>query len=541
MHKERIQKSLYFIYCAIFFIAMTIPAVMTPFAPGVIGSDTAEKFDFSTQFGMRRQLVSLDAALKTALFRESPNEKVVYGREGWLFLAETLDWDTIPNNTLGKTATRIVRTLLIMKEYIEDNGARFIFMPAPNKARIYHENLPYYEPWPGQDKKVLYDLVLERAAAAGVNSIRLAERFSHLKLNDPDTPIYHKLDSHWNYLGAAEAYRMAMAEIESLLPDAKIAYEKYRENAVRVEADWLGDLDRMLNPMSERMDVQHYFDIPVEYRSRKPIVNLEDINIVSTSEKNDVRVLFFRDSFANALIQFFSNNLGEAAYTRSMPYPLSRVDNGSYDIVVAEIVERNLHWIVNSAPAIPAPLRVRHPSPGDLTGEAEVSPGTVNYTYLLQCLDDAQPLPENAVKAVFLEPSPDGPANQGAKLFGCIYPGFVPIHDEMRIFPLYENENGEIIFFEAFPIFEPDMYDIIMKNVIFNASVYNGGTGGGNLYPEITEHGFSFQINDDELSDGKHAVRALFVTYGGAGGNSFTWAGVSEQLMEYIKYEQSYE
>jgi hypothetical protein len=276
-----------------------------------------------------------------------------------------------------------------------------------------------------------------------------------------------------------------------MLPE--FIYNSYSDIAPRAEADWYSDLDRMLNPLSEKLDVQYYYDFVKKYSSRKPVVNLEDINIITYASINDVRALFFRDSFANALIQFFSNNLGEASYTRIMPFPLGRVENGAYDIVVAEIVERNLHWITDGAPDIPAPLRA---GPGAAAGE------------FLRMRDEASILPHGAVMAEF-ENMKDGEKNNGIAIKGCFDPALLRPGDEMRIFPVLDND-GDIYIYEAFPILE--------KGISGRAPE----AWGDNL----SDCGFSLRINDNKLLEKDFIISIMLVSYTEDAEQIPQWAGI---------------
>ncbi|MCL2059584.1 MAG: hypothetical protein FWH01_11120, partial [Oscillospiraceae bacterium] len=351
---------------------------------------------------------------------------------------------------------------------------------------------------------------------------------------------YHRLDTHWNNVGAMEAYRTIMAEIERLQPG--IAYDSYADRLPHARADWPGDLERMLNPASSRMDTQHYYEIASEYRSRKPIVNLDDLNIVSTSEKNDARALFFRDSFANALIPLFSNNFGEASYTRSAPFPLSRAEGGAYDFVVAEIAERNIHWIVSTAPTVPAPLRAVLADGADgvdsayganvvdgVDGSDDAVYGASNN--LTQLLGEAPLLSDGAVKAAIFEPGPDAVTVGGARVFGCFDPAYLSDGREIRIYPVFESvdsEAGVLLVFEAFPILESE----IQEQAVAFASLHGGASvpvGGG----DMSDCGFSFQINDSELPDGYYILKILLVAYGLDDSETSLWSGISGPVLEY--------
>jgi len=593
------------LYCVIALAMVSLPGALTPFVPGTTERDTVRadgSFEFSTSFGLRKQLIALDASIKTTLFGESPNEEVVFGRDGWLFLSETLDKNAAPNRPSGLAAVRIARTLKLIDEYINKNGARFLFVVAPNKARVYGEYLPYYAPWPGSMEKILYDRLLERLDELGVPYIDLGGTFMRLKEENPDVLYYHRLDSHWNNLGALEAYRAVMAHMGMAMAEGVgnaagdrddtsdrddafgadlFTYADYSGTEPRIERDWPGDLDRMLNPMSERTDIQYYYDIKNIYRSRKPIVNPEEMNISSTSDVNGVRVLFFRDSFANSLIQFFSNNLGEAAYTRAVPFPLGRAEGGAYDFVVAEIVERNLDWIVKAAPPMPAPLRARRVSSETDTGDAAAGAGGITAEdtvanaggitaedtaagawgitaddvaarYAAGSENDAESgsviydteaagsgdlpgmaslarqLPDDAVYAEFAEPPPDAPPDNAGRISGYVEPAYVSADGETRVYAVFEGGEGRVQFiFEAFPILEENIRGRVYK-LDSQDYVANHGT-------DIADCGFSFKINGEELPEGTYEVKILLVPCDSSPSSDAECPKISKPMLIYSK------
>jgi hypothetical protein len=394
------------VYCAIFFAVIAAPMLAMPFFPGATerelpaaaqGGETAggqaqpqdqdqaqrqgpaqaggllavsaaasarirgfEDF-IDSSFGFRRQLIALDAAFRERAFGESSNEKIVIGSDGWLYLAETLDPSSAANSASERLAARIARTLALHREYLEGQGTGLLFAAAPNKARVYGEYLPYYAPLPNAGDGGLLGAVNRRLDACGVARADLAALFA--KLNSAtekadNVYYYHKLDTHWNYLGAAEVYRELMGLMsESGRFGGGLAYDAYEDAAPAAAQDWQGDLEAMLNPVAQRLDTQYRYGIERTFRTRRPLVNEEDMTIVSASGRNGANVLFFRDSFANSLIQFFSNNLGGAEYLRAMPYQLARAGGGAFDMAIIEIVERNLPLLVKSASAVPAPSR----------------------------------------------------------------------------------------------------------------------------------------------------------------------------------------
>ena len=93
-------------------------------------------------FALRQEMVTANAALQTTLLATSPAEDVIYGSDGWLYYAETLD-DYQNHATLTEEQARqIAQTVADMQAYCEARGARFVFTIAPNKNSLYPEHMP---------------------------------------------------------------------------------------------------------------------------------------------------------------------------------------------------------------------------------------------------------------------------------------------------------------------------------------------------------------------------------------------------------------
>ena len=312
---------------------------------------------FEKGFGFRRQLIALDAAFREAVFKESSNSLVASGRNGWLFLGETVDRESPANAYSSRLPGNIAHTLALVNEYLTANGVYFILAVAPNKASVYPEYLPYYAPNPNAPGDSLAYRLYDELDILGVPYIDFKDKLAAQKT--PEHTLYHKRDTHWNNIGAMAAYREIAERIaaEMLARGTECPYDGYGAAMAEPLENWTGDLDLMLDPETGTKDVQYDYRIGRNYESRKPIVSFDDMEIITGSDTNGVKIIMFRDSFANALIPLLSNNFGEAAYLRSVPYAFNRAVSRGYDVAVLEIAERNLPEIANRAPVIPAPRR----------------------------------------------------------------------------------------------------------------------------------------------------------------------------------------
>ena len=286
-------------------------------------------------FALRQEMVTANAALQTTLLSTSPAEDVIYGKDGWLYYAETLN-DYQNHATLTEEeAAQIAQTIADMQTYCEARGATFLFTIAPNKNSLYPENMParYLQ----SDSLGNYELVKPFLEEYGVN---YADLFTFL--SGQEETLYLRTDSHWTNRSAALAHDFLM---ESL----GLPYTAFGEADYTTEETHRGDLYEMLYPKGTAREAQQQYDIDFSYVT--PPRTAEDILIQTTSENAaNGRLILCRDSFGNALHPFLAADFREAVITRQMPYPLEQVQAG--DTVIVEIVERNLANILKYPPEL---------------------------------------------------------------------------------------------------------------------------------------------------------------------------------------------
>lgn len=284
-------------------------------------------------FALRQEMVTANAMLQTGLLATSPAEDVIYGTDGWLYYAETLD-DYQNRATLTDEEVRqIAQTIADMQAYCEARGAQFVFTIAPNKNSLYPEHMParYLQ----SDSPGNYEKLKPLLEEYGVH---YADLFTFL--SEQDEILYLKTDSHWTNRGAALAHDFLMETIG--LPHTAFAQAEYTTAETH-----RGDLYEMLYPKGTAREAQQTYETTFSYVSEPRTA--EDILIQTTSpDAPNGRLLLCRDSFGNALHPFLAEDFREATITRQMPYPLEQVQAG--DTVIVEIVERNLANLLKYPP-----------------------------------------------------------------------------------------------------------------------------------------------------------------------------------------------
>lgn len=284
-------------------------------------------------FALRQEMVTANAMLQTGLLATSPAEDVIYGTDGWLYYAETLDDYQNRATLTDEEVQQIAQTIADMQAYCEARGAQFVFTIAPNKNSLYPEHMParYLQ----SDSPGNYEKLKPLLEEYGVH---YADLFTFL--SEQDEILYLKTDSHWTNRGAALAHDFLMETLG--LPHTAFAQAEYTTAETH-----RGDLYEMLYPKGTAREAQQAYETTFSYVSEPRTA--EDILIQTTSpDAPNGRLLLCRDSFGNALHSFLAEDFREATITRQMPYPLEQVQAG--DTVIVEIVERNLANLLKYPP-----------------------------------------------------------------------------------------------------------------------------------------------------------------------------------------------
>ncbi|MGN0369025.1 MAG: hypothetical protein ACI4EW_00585 [Butyrivibrio sp.] len=372
------KKILKIVYVAVFFIACALPGVMT-FANKNEHIGNEQKVDiqnisysnfssvldtwFSSSFGLRSEFIELNNRIRYNVFHQSGEDSVIVGKNGWLFYQSALH-DYIGLDVISDAeAAKIVSILQIASDGVKEQQSMLIFVSPPNKMEIYGENMPYYCRESGEDGN--YELIMAALNDTDVRYVDLKKVLLEKK-ETAGMEIYHKTDSHWNNLGAAAAY-------DAIMEEAGITHTDYSQIAVSVRENFSGDLYGMLFPKGNQKDAQVYFDIEDKFYYTSNFRTYDDMLITTENDMGSGSVLMYRDSFGNALYSFFANDFETAEFSRAMPYDLT--DVSGKDVVVIELVERNLTNLLKYPPVVTAP--VTHMFDSDvqttvLPGEASV-------------------------------------------------------------------------------------------------------------------------------------------------------------------------
>lgn len=228
---------------------------------------------------LRKWLLAPAQRFLTAVFRTG-NEKVIVGKDGWLFFSGDYEYLVNPGfldaGALAKRAQKgvqpdPVKAICDFDRQLKNRGIRLIVLPVPVKPMIYADKLGA-KTFPLQNPS--FAEFQKRLEAAGVTVIDLAPEFATLRKRGVET--YLKTDTHWTPEAMESAALLTARALNAgaVKPQAR-AYSQVTN---------LGDIAAMLKlPGCEK----HF---PAE------TVKVADYE---KRPRNDGEVLLLGDSFAN--------------------------------------------------------------------------------------------------------------------------------------------------------------------------------------------------------------------------------------------------
>lgn len=335
-------------------------------------------------FFLRQEMITAWSALNARGLHSSITQDVVLGRDGWLYFGDTLPDYAGTEPMTEREIFSAARNLALMAEYCESQGAAFLFTIAPNKNSLYPEHMPGFtaSSAPSNAERLAGEL----AAEGRVNYLDLFAVFE-----GQEEDLYFQTDSHWNGKGAAlaaDAVNGALGRSSSYCAGPFIPEKSHK-----------GDLYEMLYPAGDGLETDLLYGGPLTVEYDAPIRSAESLTIM-TRGGGEGSLLMFRDSFGNNLYPYLADSFDAALFSRSMPYRLDLTAQREADFVAAELVERNIRYLIQNVPLMPAPVRGGEPPEGcivcedsaDFTAEpSEDLPGCALVTVCLNRLNRELP------------------------------------------------------------------------------------------------------------------------------------------------------
>lgn len=286
------------------------PKVKFTFAGAINGTFTKKYEEYiNDQFIGRDLWIDLKSRSEYVLGKIENND-VIYGKDNYLFdKFDVLDKDRLNTN---------INALDIFINNAKAVNSDVSLMIVPSSYQVYKEKLPEGAPLIDQEKEIEYIYSkLENGTEIDVLSL-----FNKNK----EEGLYYKTDHHWNINGVYLAYKKYIETIGDEIIDLK----SLKENTVE---DFYGTFFSKAKPFKGEPDALTYYDIPniemsigdEKFHSLYDLsyLNVRDkysiylrgnnpLTIIKNKElKNGKKLLVIKDSFANSMVPFLTQNYEE--------------------------------------------------------------------------------------------------------------------------------------------------------------------------------------------------------------------------------------
>jgi len=299
---------------------------------------------FNDNIPFRNQLISLNNKIDYFIFDKSTDDRVIKGKNGWLFYTDTLVDYQHTNLYSEEELNKIKNDALTTAKFMKDRNIEFVIIYAPNKSTIYGDYMPAHYTVESTISRAdqLIDYLRENT---DIKIIYAKESLMEARSIYPELTLFLKQDTHWNYMGGYIASMPLLSE----LGHNPVSLDSIDYTEVN-KPDFLFngyDLSNMLG-LSDILNKDINYDITGYTRNDVTYEgdasqNRDDFNgyMRTYSSSEDSRKIFLaRDSFGEAITPFLAAEFSEMYSVHKESLTLSQFEAEQPDIFIWQGVER---------------------------------------------------------------------------------------------------------------------------------------------------------------------------------------------------------
>jgi hypothetical protein len=255
-------------------------------------------------------LIRLDSKISLALLGRSSSERVVVGKNDWLYFAGEHSIELYQNALpLSDSDLELIKQRIAgRRDRLAAKGVGYEFAVAPDKHTIYPEFMPAR--FLRKQKPSQYSQTMEMAKAAQLPVVDLRPVLLAAK---PAGPLYLRDDTHWNDLGVSVALPPLF---DALRPRFNIAAPKLSPDDFELKRVKTGDLAEMaLINRSETAPVLKDAALQCRYEVTDKNWDSEGRRLYTRTHcpGKGGKLLFIHDSFGQALVPRLAAEFGDMA------------------------------------------------------------------------------------------------------------------------------------------------------------------------------------------------------------------------------------
>lgn len=325
---------------------------------------------YQDHFGFRQRILGLARSVREALFDKSISEHVVIGDGGWRFF--NID-GSLPDymgayHPSESDLSMWVNALQNKLAWFDRHDVQYVLIPIPGRMSVYSHYLPSrIRRHAGTTRLTGFRAYLDNHLAGS----ELAQHVVDLgPVLDPDTAadqLYFRTDTHWNDLGAYQAYAETMRAIKKWLPDLYIIPPQRLQ---RLDDEKRGDIARASSLPADYREKIVALDIAdrCTVNPPKPVNRFKEteayqmrakrIPEISGCPDRNYRAIVQHDSFGVFLKQFLAESFSEVVFMHS--YDLAGmetfIEDFAPDVFLDFRSDRRFHLLLQPDPGVIADL-----------------------------------------------------------------------------------------------------------------------------------------------------------------------------------------
>jgi alginate O-acetyltransferase complex protein AlgJ len=296
---------------------------------------------FNDNFGFRPTLIKWQALARLRVFGMSASQRVIVGKNGWLFLASEYSANgthqVMPFTSAELEGWR--RLLEGRRDWLRQRGIRYLYTIFPRKEVIYPDYLP--DSFRPDSESRLEQLTRYLKAHSDVEILDLRPALLEARKRHD---IYFKTDTHWNFYGGLAGYQAIGAELNKSFPGPRPVREADCKVLLQSKDGDLVKLMGLSGYLREEIAVLSVSE-PAFWLVNTPI-SVSDLPINGYVTENKVtslpRLLLFGDSANGGLLPFLPQHFSHAVFVFLPRIDPILVESEHPDIVIQEMGELGL-------------------------------------------------------------------------------------------------------------------------------------------------------------------------------------------------------
>lgn len=309
---------------------------------------------YNDNFGFRKTLISSNSKIMDKFFNQSPSERAVIGKDGWLYFDN--------HNSLADAEGKMfydqkvlengVKALIQNWQNLKKNNIDYVFVIAADKSTIYSEFLPDYIKAKAGNRRVDQFLTLLKKQSPNFPVIDLRGVILQAKTKESQD-LYYKTDTHWNVIGAHYGYAAIINFLSKNHPHLK---PKTQDQFVIKNAGIKsGDI-------ADIMNLKLDYDIGYDFIPKQPFHYLaaqiseeekrqfHKPNFFTNSNQNLPVLFSYKDSFTDSLVYFLADHFSKSYFVNEFPcqIDLKIIKKYHANIVMQQMWEGRMEDVLKS-------------------------------------------------------------------------------------------------------------------------------------------------------------------------------------------------